>query len=97
MDLIGRHTKGSVYRREWRKMGKSLRVVIYFRVFDTAFKTKERALEVLDGWEHKEKLSEVFVILDTIEEPEEINLLDNDFPYYRKEAHALERIEEELL
>lgn len=70
-------------------------VVKYYRVFDQAFKQKERALEILEGWEHKEKMYEIFVVLDqTIEAPEELDLLSNDYSYYETEKIANEYIDD---
>lgn len=68
----------------------------YFRVFDTAFSTEEKAIVLLNGWEHKEDVHKIFVVLDTPRnKPLEINLIENDYPYYCTLCLAAEHIREE--
>lgn len=37
-----------------------------YRVFDELHATEEKALEVLAGWEHKEKINELYAIGDDL-------------------------------
>ncbi|MEK4487963.1 hypothetical protein MHH81_20865 [Psychrobacillus sp. FSL H8-0484] len=74
----------------------SKRAVRYFLVFDQAFKEEKKASEVLEGWEHKEKIYEVYIILDdTSDAPDQIDLLTNDYSYFRSKELAMEFINDE--
>ena len=66
----------------------------YHQVFDTACKTKERAEEILEGWEHKERIKPVYMIFNSTDiQEEEIHLLDLDYPHY----HTVEEANDFLL
>lgn len=77
-------------------MTHTLRSETYYQAFDTAFKTIQAAEKVLEGWEHKERMKEVFVILEG-DSPECIDLFDRDYPHYYHIDAANEHIQEELL
>lgn len=81
---------------ETLRMANSSKVVEkYFRVFDQACKKEGRALEILEGWEHKEKMTEIFVVLEhSSKAPEQIDLLSNDYIYYETEIMANESLDD---
>lgn len=74
-----------------------MKIVKYYSVLDFGYKSKEQAMTALEGWEHKEKVYEEYVILDIDEEPVEINLADNEFYHFRNLKDALEHVEEDRL
>lgn len=67
----------------------------FHKVFDTACHTREVAETILEGWEHKESISPVYVIVDSKKIPETINLLDNDYPCYHSMSEATDHMLEE--
>lgn len=67
----------------------------FHRVFDTACQSRKAAESILEGWEHKESISPVYVIVDSKEIPETINLLDNDYPNYPSMSEATDHMLED--
>lgn len=71
-----------------------LKIELYHRIFDTAYQNKLDAERVHEGWEHKESIRDVFVLLDeSAPKPDSIDLLYNDHPYY----HSIEEATDHLL
>ncbi|MEK6190631.1 MAG: hypothetical protein N2A99_06545 [Carnobacterium alterfunditum] len=68
----------------------------YYRVFDIACATEEIASKILEGWEHKESMSIVYLVTDANETPDdEINLLDNDYSHFSSIDDAASHLIEE--
>lgn len=65
------------------------KVVKYYEVYDIGYKTESAAKKALEGWEHKEKVNEIYAVV-TGSVPSEINFADNDYPHFRSKAQAEE-------
>jgi hypothetical protein len=67
--------------------------VKYYRAFDQLYLSLKEALQTIEGWEHKEDISEVFLVIPVNKEPETVlNVEECEAFYTWRESfnHAME-------
>jgi hypothetical protein len=77
-----------------------MKIETYYNVFNLLTKSEEKATQLLEGWEHKETLQQVYVVTDeNLNEYTEDNVINLDsvnVSIFRDEQQAIEYMEEEL-
>lgn len=72
-----------------------MRIQKYYNVFNLLFLNESDALNILKGWEHKEKVTEVYAIIED-ETIDQINLDIDNVSYFKQYEQANEYLKDEL-